>query len=240
MYHLELRHYPHNMCRFNLSDGELSTIVLPWAREEWIEFGERKWNPHEAKMKIIEGPELPLSQLTMGRGWQQAEHQGEDVTERLLASARDYVKSIAEAEEAAAIQAAAAELASDAGPEASETPVASWPESAPTSKPQPGAPAPAQPDSPLLADSLGLELLALLEDAPAPLSEAWRLAQARLPGGSAGDGLALAERAVSSLLERRLILLETADAHGVDAAVLPAAESWGAQGQPGAVLMRRA
>jgi hypothetical protein len=238
MYHLELRHYPHNMCRFNLSDGELSAIMLPWAREEWIEFGERKWNPQEAKMKIIEGPELPLSQLTMGRGWRQAEHQGEDVTERLLASARDYVNSVAEAEEAAAIQAAAAELASEAGAEATETPVEPSPEPSPT--PKPVAPAPAQPDGALLADSLGLELLALLEDAPAPLSEAWRLAQARLPGGSAGDGLALAERAVSSLLERRLILLETADAHGFDVDVLHAAESWGAQGQPGAVLMRRA
>jgi hypothetical protein len=238
MYHLELRHYPHNMCRFNLSDEELSAIVLPWAREEWIEFGERKWNPQEAKIKIIEGPELPLNQLTMGRGWRQAEHQGDDVTERLLASARDYVKSVAEAQEAAAIQAAAAELVADAGAEATDTPGASSPESAP--KPQAAAPGPVQPDSPLLADSLGLELLALLEDAPAPLSEAWRLAQARLPGGSAGDGLALAEGAVSSLLERRLILLETADAQGVEVDVLHAAESWGGEGQPGAVLMRRA
>lgn len=228
------------MCRFNLSGEELSAIVLPWARDEWIEFGERKWNPQEAKMKIIEGPELPLNQLTMGRGWRQAEHQGKDVTERLLASARDYVKSVAEAEEAAAIQAAAAELASEAAAEATETPVASAPASEPTPTAQTVAPAPAQPDGSLLADSLGLELLALLEDAPAPLSEAWRLAQARLPGASAGDGLALAERAVSSLLERRLILLQTPDAHGVDGDVLHAAESWGAEGQAGAVLMRRA
>src|SRR4029077_8737690 len=72
VYHIELRQFPHNMCRFNLSEPQLATLVLPWVREEWIELGERKWNPNQATLKIVEGPELPLDQLTMGRGWRHA------------------------------------------------------------------------------------------------------------------------------------------------------------------------
>ena len=35
MYHLEIRQFPHNVCRFNLSERELLPIAVPWAREEW-------------------------------------------------------------------------------------------------------------------------------------------------------------------------------------------------------------
>jgi len=88
MYHIGLRQFPHNVCRFNLTDGELRTIVEPWAREQLVDFGERKWSPHQARLTILEGPEIPLEQLTMGRGWRAAQRQSEDVTERVLAAAR--------------------------------------------------------------------------------------------------------------------------------------------------------
>jgi hypothetical protein len=87
-YHVELRQFPHNMCRFNLSDGELRTIVEPWAHGEWVELGERKWSPHQARLTVLEGPELAMEQLTMGRGWRAAQRQSEDVTERVLEEAR--------------------------------------------------------------------------------------------------------------------------------------------------------
>ncbi|HXO18364.1 MAG TPA: hypothetical protein VOA87_00410 [Thermoanaerobaculia bacterium] len=88
MYHVELRQFPHNLCRFNLTERDIRALAGPWAREEWIELGERKWSPHQARLTILEGPELAVGQLSMGRGWRAAERQGQDVTERLLAEAR--------------------------------------------------------------------------------------------------------------------------------------------------------
>jgi hypothetical protein len=88
MYHIELRQFPHNTCRFNLTDQELRAVLEPWVREKFVEVGERKWSPHQAKLTILEGPRLEVQQLSMGRGWGAAQRQSEDVTERLLAQAK--------------------------------------------------------------------------------------------------------------------------------------------------------
>jgi hypothetical protein len=96
MYHVELRQFPHNFCRFNLSETELREAVIDaWARGEWIEFGERKWNPQQAKLTVLEGPLIALERLSMGRGWHIAEREGRDVTEQLLATARSASVSAA-------------------------------------------------------------------------------------------------------------------------------------------------
>lgn len=87
VFHLELRQFPHNACAFNLTEAELSRIVAPWSRGEWIELGERKWSPHQARLTVLEGPRLPVEELAMGRGWRNAQHQSEDVTERVIARA---------------------------------------------------------------------------------------------------------------------------------------------------------
>ena len=109
MYHVELRQFPHNMCRFNLSERELfDTVVEGWAQERWIEFGERKWNPHQARLTVLEGPQLAVEELAMGRGWRNAQRQSEDVTERVLAQARAR-------QDARDTQVAAATLAAGAG-----------------------------------------------------------------------------------------------------------------------------
>ncbi len=89
MYHVELRQFPHNFCHFNLTEEELRAAVLDaWAQGDWLELGERKWNPHQAHLTVIEGPRLALGQLSMGRGWRTAVREGQDVTERMLAAAR--------------------------------------------------------------------------------------------------------------------------------------------------------
>jgi len=93
MFHVEMRQFPHNFCRFNLVDRDLGPIVDPWVREKFVEFGERRWSPHEARLTILEGPELSLQELSMGRGWQAAQRQGGDVTERVLAVARQAAAS---------------------------------------------------------------------------------------------------------------------------------------------------
>jgi hypothetical protein len=88
MYHIQLRQFPNNMCHFNMTERELlDTVVEGWARGQWIELGERKWNPHQAKLTVLEGPEIPVEQLSVGRGWPKAQREGEDVTERVLAQA---------------------------------------------------------------------------------------------------------------------------------------------------------
>jgi hypothetical protein len=93
VFHVELRQFPHNACRFNLSEAELLALVGPWARGEWIEFGERKWSPHQARLTVLEGPHLSVQELSMGRGWRNATRQSEDVTKTMLtranASARE-------------------------------------------------------------------------------------------------------------------------------------------------------
>jgi hypothetical protein len=190
-----------------------------------VEIEGRKWNPDRAKLRIIEGPELPLDQLTMGRGWRAAERQGTDVSDRILAAAREAARA---ASEGAAQQGAAQAVAQAA-----------------------------VPDGALEADSLGLELLSLLADGPAPLYYAWRLAAKRFPERSPGEVLMLAERSVGSLLNTRLIVLlaPAADGDGSDGdpgsdgvavgdqelqQVLNAQDSWARPEHSSAVRMRRA
>ncbi len=213
VYHVQLRQFPHNLCRFNLDERELRAIVEPWMRDPWVELGERKWIPHHARLTILEGPRLPLEQLTMGRGWSAAQRESENVTERVLEAAKP---------------------AAGAAPE-----------------PPPQQP---PPEAALVADSLGLELLALLAKGPAPLSQAWRLAATRFTERSPSESLALAERAVGSLLQARLIVLAKAPAgdapgHSESEPQLAEAEvetllrapaGWSDQGERRGVLMHRA
>jgi hypothetical protein len=135
MYHVELRQFPHNFCRFNLTEGELRETVLDaWARGEWIEFGERKWNPQQAKLTVIEGPQIPLERLSMGRGWHVAEREGSEVTEQLLAATRTAAvpgavniprngQGSSQGADAAGLDPAAASLVADLLPLLGEDPI---------------------------------------------------------------------------------------------------------------------
>jgi hypothetical protein len=116
VYHLELRQFPHNVCRFNVSEQELAQIVGPWVREEWIEVEGRKWNANQARLTVLEGPELSLDQLKMGRGWSAAKRESADVTERVLQAAAQTAR--AAPVPAVTVQAPAAQAPADAvGPQ---------------------------------------------------------------------------------------------------------------------------
>jgi hypothetical protein len=178
MYHVELRHFPHSAWRFNLDDQQLRAVVEPWIREQAVDFGERKWSPHLARLTILQGPKLEVAQLSMGRGWRTAQKQSEDVTEPLLAAARQ------------ALQAAAA----GGGAPASAMPGATANESPAQASPMGPAAAPAGvPGDPV---ALGVQLAALLGPDPMGLLAAWRAAAAGSPGLAPSDSLALAERAL--------------------------------------------
>jgi hypothetical protein len=176
VYHLELRKFPHTVCRFNQSEQQLRALVVPWVGEQWIEEGERKWNSNEATLTVLEGPKLSMPELAMGRGWRNAQRRSQDVTERLLGAVE---------------RAGAPAAGGEGGPAEGAAPVAQD----------------ATAGSRLLADSLGLELLAQLDAGPVALSRAWSLAAERLADAPASQSLALAELAVRSLVARGLAVL---------------------------------
>jgi hypothetical protein len=214
MYHVELRQFPHNFCHFNMNEGELRETVLDgWVRGRWIELGERKWNPQQAKLTVLEGPHLPIEELSMGRGWRNARRHGRDVTERLLAERT-----------AAAAGGGAQGLGGMDGSATAQT---------------------AQ-QAALAADSLGLEVLARLTSEPAPIALAWALARERYPQRAAGDCLGLAEGAIRSLAQARLIVVTGA---GGQEACEPGEQlqrtlldiaAWGGGEGPEGARMRRA
>ncbi len=88
MYHVELRHFPRSLWRFNLSGQEVGAILEPWVQERVVELGDQKWSPHQATITIIEGSEIPLDQVSMGRGGRAVKREGRDVTDQVLAEAR--------------------------------------------------------------------------------------------------------------------------------------------------------
>lgn len=251
MYHVELRQFPHVVRRFNQSQHQVTALAIPWVREEWVEVDDRKWNINQAELTVLEGPQLSMPELAMGRGWRNAQRKSEDITERVLEAFK--AESDAAPERTPGQRGVAEPPMSDepAGAGGPGRPAAS----APARAPEP-APASAHTDAlgdreTLLADSVGLQVLALLDDAPVPLQRAWRLAEERLSGAPAPESLALAESAVGSLLSRRLIVLEPARDADPGRAVgglaqeqiepaLRSAESWGGGEAEGAVLMRRA
>jgi hypothetical protein len=216
VYHVELRKFPHTVCRFNQSEAQVAAILVPWVEQEWFEEGEQKWNSNEATITVLEGPKLSMPELAMGRGWRNAQRRGDDVTERVLAAVRQGADgSVAE---------------------------------------QPASAAAADPR--LLADSLALELLGMVDGAPVALAQAWRMATERLGDASAAESLALGEAAVRSLIGRGLVVLREPGAPGADAeapgaatpsqgvpedrveTALRAVDSW-ADGAPGALQIAR-
>jgi hypothetical protein len=173
MYHVELRQFPHNFCHFNLTEEELRGAVLDsWARGEWLEFGERKWNPNQAQLTVLEGPRLALDQLSMGRGWRAAVREGRDVTEQMLEVTRAETEASREAGRAGAGVAASGQV--------------------PASGQMPVREAPSSGLDPAVATLVG-ELVALLGEDPISLLRAWQLALERHPDRTPSESLALAE-----------------------------------------------
>jgi hypothetical protein len=236
VYHVELRQFPHNFCRFNLTERELhETILDGWARGEWIEFGERKWNSHQASLTVLHGPRLPVDQLSIGRGWRNAKRQGQDVTEQLLAEVRASAGVSAGTHAGAVVATGPASVAEQRSSSGRET--------------VPDTGAGSGPDIRLAADSLGLEVLAKLGDEPVPVATAWWLARDRYPERSASDCLELAELAVRSLAEAGLAVVLAANDSGeyepceseemVEQA-LRAIDGWSSLGASAPVSVRKA
>jgi hypothetical protein len=85
LFHVELRQSIHQGRRFNLSREQLDAEFLrPWQAGRAVEIDEQEYRPDKAKIKVFEAPELMISELGLGRGWQTVEKLGEDITARVL------------------------------------------------------------------------------------------------------------------------------------------------------------
>ena len=92
MFHVELRQFLHAARAFNLTREELDARILhPWVAGDSITLQDRSWSAAKSKLTIIEGPELATGDLGLGRGWGNAEREGEDVTAALVAEAERQV-----------------------------------------------------------------------------------------------------------------------------------------------------
>jgi hypothetical protein len=88
---------------FNLDEEKLrSTILDPWLRGRPISLGDKEWEPRDCKLIVLEGPELADTDLSMGRGWSNAEKTAENVTRQLIdtaaAPSRPVVAIVAESD----------------------------------------------------------------------------------------------------------------------------------------------
>jgi hypothetical protein len=80
---------------FNLDEAKLRrTILDPWLQGRQISLGDKQWEPRDCKLVVLEGPELADTDLSMGRGWPNAEKTAENVTRRLIEASSAPVKPI--------------------------------------------------------------------------------------------------------------------------------------------------
>jgi hypothetical protein len=88
-YHVQVSRSFQRAALFNLSEAELiGRIVEPWSRGARVELGDREWDPAEADLVVLEGPELDSPELALGQGWGNASRGGRDVTAELLNRSR--------------------------------------------------------------------------------------------------------------------------------------------------------
>jgi len=89
-FHIEVSSGLQRARSFNLDAEELQrTVVEPWLSGRPVLLGDRRWEPEESELRILEGAELSNPELSFGQGWANAERGSEDVTRRIVESARE-------------------------------------------------------------------------------------------------------------------------------------------------------
>ena len=93
MFHVEIRSGMQVVREFNLDDrGLYAGFLEPLLSDREFTIEGHEFVPRHTRIVILEGPELRLDQLGMGRGWGNAERTAADVTERVLQQARDFAR----------------------------------------------------------------------------------------------------------------------------------------------------
>jgi hypothetical protein len=91
-FHIEVGTGRRHARSFNLTEEELGRTVLdPWLSGRAVLLGDRKWsrNDEEARLRVLEGPELSIQDLAFSQGWANAERSAADVTTTVLEAATD-------------------------------------------------------------------------------------------------------------------------------------------------------
>ena len=82
--------------QFNLSEAELwRRFIAPLMAGRDFTYEGHEFIPTRTRITILDGPNLRADQLALGRGWQNAQRLGRDVTEALLATARQRTQNSA-------------------------------------------------------------------------------------------------------------------------------------------------
>jgi hypothetical protein len=80
---------------FNLDEAKLrATVLEPWVQGRRVHLGEKDFEPRDSKLVVLEGPELADVDLSMGRGWSNAEKASENVTRKLVEAASVPAKPV--------------------------------------------------------------------------------------------------------------------------------------------------
>jgi hypothetical protein len=91
MFHVEMRAGMQVVREFNLSEQRLwFEFLAPLMADASFTVEGHEFIPRQTRLKVYEGQELRPDQLGMGRGWQNVERTASDVTERVLARAREH------------------------------------------------------------------------------------------------------------------------------------------------------
>lgn len=91
-FHIEVHAGRRHARSFNLTEEELGRTVLdPWLSDRPILLGDRKWkrSDEDARLRILEGPELSIQDLAFSQGWANAERSADDVTVTVLEAATE-------------------------------------------------------------------------------------------------------------------------------------------------------
>jgi hypothetical protein len=91
VFHVEMRMGISVVREFNLGEREVWTRFLaPLMADRDFTFEGHDFTPRKTRISIYNGPELRPDQLGLGRGWQNVERTGSDVTVEVLARARGH------------------------------------------------------------------------------------------------------------------------------------------------------
>ncbi len=203
MYHVELRHFPFTAYRFNLSDRELLALLDPWVHDKWIDLDERKWSPQQARITVLEGPEMPVYELSMGRGWRSAQRKSKDVSAQVLERARALLVQAPDLA-GACPTGKAGPAAGATGGQAQAVAGLGGRDAGAIGATDAAAPPPDGPRVPTVGEAgAGAagepDLRSLLGDDPDGLLQAWQLVAQRRPELTPSESLALAEQTLRSL-----------------------------------------
>jgi len=83
---------------FNMDEDEVRTrFVRPLQGSDVFFYQDKKWDPREVRLMIVEGAKLGPGQLSLGQGWTNAAKRGVDVTERFLTTSAPAAAAISQA-----------------------------------------------------------------------------------------------------------------------------------------------